>query len=68
LRGHALFIPFLKKGTAKNFCFFERIAFKMNKVKERQFLVGVWGAKPLQQKSRKIPKIQQKNRHHVHRG
>jgi len=43
LRGQALFVPFLKKGNAKNFCFFERYAFKMNKVKEQQFLVGVWG-------------------------
>jgi len=35
LRGQALFVPFFKKGNAKNFCFFERYAFKMNKVKEQ---------------------------------
>ena len=48
LRGQALFVPFLKKGNAKNFCFFERTAFKMDEVKERQFLVGVRGQVRLQ--------------------
>jgi hypothetical protein len=33
----------LKKGNAKNFWFFERYAFRMDKVKERQFLVEVRG-------------------------
>jgi len=46
LRGQALFVAFLKKGNAKNFCFFEHYAFKMGKVKERQFLVRARGQSP----------------------
>ena len=46
LRGGSLFVPFLKKGNTKNFYFFERAEFKMHKVKEQQFLVGVRGQRP----------------------
>jgi len=38
LRGQALFVPFVpffQKGNTKNFWFFERAAFTMNKIKER---------------------------------